>query len=840
MRDGDPKPLIGRKTLLLVALTMGLLALLGVSLALGALYLLRGLWMAPWQGPPAGFSGPADDEGAPAQAPRQHDTADLIAAIDQALAARPDELKPGVLIFPALDDHDRVRPDGVTLGNLALFASTYTPHRRLATCIPYFQELLAAAGCTKPGTTLDRESVGLCTRAAGTELHVVPRVRTREDDTYELTVSFHGDGKTYRDRTFKHTLPPEQLRRAPGLIARDVLEHLGVPLSPEELHYLTTPQLEADDDLELLGALWLGSKDYGEREATMKALLARNPRCVHAWEMYLNHSRNPQQALSEFNQVEPPLECDRLRVSAAVSIRDRGRAEDALLMLLKLAPSHRDDTWYQSSLTLCGLRLGDERLTEHLLEVWQREDPGYAGCLVRGQTLIEWAWEARGTGWAFTVTPEGWRLFDARLRRARAELEEALRLNPSGWVAHASLLTVAMGLGLPRAYLEEHFHKAVGLRPRYHGAYSGKLLYLKPRWHGTPAELLAFGRECVATGYWDEGIPQLLSEVVDDFCLDSDNGALRYRGYQDPDLWQAAQDYYRRAEKYAGRRDRKAALNQLARWGVCGRHYDDVVVAFQKLVDPDRVDRKVFPDDQELAYFRDLVYARTGRLGALPYLGMRNDQALAETGIALAEGNLALAEQKIGRIVPGVQVDPQQVACYGQAITLGRKLGAEGGLSPQETLQVLVGVGPLWRGEREGLVCTLPAGASTEVLFPLGIRHGVISGTLEWSGAVSYVEIKAHTQALRDTLYLQYLPQRSVVQLVRNRYWVEQAPYQPGPQEFRIEYRAGRDVLQPYQGVTWGAVVHDDGPSGFGFRIGALDEQPATVTLRDLRIQLNE
>ena len=63
--------------------------------------------------------------------------------------------------------------------------------------------------------------------------------------------------------------------------------------------------------------------------------------------------------------------------------------------------------------------------------------------------LLDWAWEARGTGWAFTVTPAAGQLFDARLRRARTELEKAIQLNPSGWEAHGSLLTAYEAMGRP-------------------------------------------------------------------------------------------------------------------------------------------------------------------------------------------------------------------------------------------------------------------------------------------------------------------------------------------------------------------------------------------------------
>ena len=56
---------------------------------------------------------------------------------------------------------------------------------------------------------------------------------------------------------------------------------------------------------------------------------------------------------------------------------------------------------------------------------------------------------------------------------------------------------------------------------------------------------------------------------------------------------------------------------------------------------------------------------------------------------------------------------------------------------------------------------------------------------------------RVHTRALRDMVNLFYFPDRSIVQMVRNNHWVVEKPYQPGPQQFRLEYGATRDRLEP-------------------------------------------
>jgi hypothetical protein len=143
-------------------------------------------------------------------------------------------LKPGVVFFPAADGSGKVRPDGYVLGEMAALAATYTPHRRLALSTPFLHDELIVADCLNTGVRLDPETIALTTAALETKLYVLTRLENG-DGKDELTVEFHGDGKTYPDRTFRHPIPAEGLRTAPGLVARDVLEALGVSLDAAEL-----------------------------------------------------------------------------------------------------------------------------------------------------------------------------------------------------------------------------------------------------------------------------------------------------------------------------------------------------------------------------------------------------------------------------------------------------------------------------------------------------------------------------------------------------------------------------------------------------------------------------
>jgi hypothetical protein len=490
----------------------------------------------------------------------------------------------------------------------------------------------------------------------------------------------------------------------------------------------------------------------------------------------------------------------------------------------------------------CAMVLKDEKLTRHILERWRKADPGYAGCVARGQRLTDWAWDARGSGWANTVTREGLRLFEQRLQEAQRELEKALQINPSGWTAHARLLIVARGLGLPRAFVEEHFRRAVELRPRYAFAYETKLQYLQPRWHGTPEDLIEFGRQCAATGFWDEGIPRLFPYALNDCSTNPRDGGTIAEVFKVPEVWDAALTYYRAAEKGAGPDDRKTALNQLVKWGIYGQHYDDVVFACQKLRGPDRINPLIFRDADELDFLYDLVHAKTGKLTTQLRSPRKNDLALARTGAALAEGDCEAAAKALEKIEAADRLDRDKAACYRAALAAGRKLQRDKqiDLKGAEELEAFLGARPRWRHDGDKLVCELPAQGRTALTFPVGLRHAVVSGTLEWTEGISSAQIVTHTRALRDQVILRYLPNNSnTVELVRNGRLLNRAALPPGRLAFRLVFDRREDLLQPAAGIVWKAGVYDDVPSGFRIQVHN-HNRPTVVTIRDLRIELTD
>ncbi|MDY3553673.1 hypothetical protein R5W24_002778 [Gemmata sp. JC717] len=118
---------------------------------------------------------------------------------------------------------------------------------------------------------------------------------------------------------------------------------------------------------------------------------------------------------------------------------------------------------------------------------------------VRGAFLIRYAWDARGYGYANTVTPDGWRQFSERLAEAEEALTAAHERDPNRPHAATSMLTVCMGRSHPRDEMERWFERAMRADPDNAQACATKVESLHPKWQGSQEEYLGFAWQCVRT-----------------------------------------------------------------------------------------------------------------------------------------------------------------------------------------------------------------------------------------------------------------------------------------------------------------------------------------------------
>jgi hypothetical protein len=129
-----------------------------------------------------------------------------------------------------------------------------------------------------------------------------------------------------------------------------------------------------------------------------------------------------------------------------------------------------------------------------------------AGLLI-GYAEIRAAGQARGKGFANTITEAGRAGWQLHNERARAAFEAAWKADPTDPESATGMIRVCLGLTSPRDEMETWFRRAMAADGDYRDACAAKLQYILPKWHGTAEDALAFGRACVGTGNYDADIP---------------------------------------------------------------------------------------------------------------------------------------------------------------------------------------------------------------------------------------------------------------------------------------------------------------------------------------------
>jgi hypothetical protein len=169
-----------------------------------------------------------------------------------------------------------------------------------------------------------------------------------------------------------------------------------------------------------------------------------------------------------------------------------------------------------------------------------------ARLVVRGNYYIKWAWEARGSGYAKTVTKEGWARFHERLDEAKTCLERAWALDASNRWAPSLMMRVQLGHSEGRAKMETWFQRATALNPDDYDAHWMKLEWIHPKWYGdSEEEYIAYARHLRDTKRPATRIPLLLVSAHDVTArrLPDKEAAANYR--KRPDVYEDIKGVYK-------------------------------------------------------------------------------------------------------------------------------------------------------------------------------------------------------------------------------------------------------------------------------------------------------
>jgi len=133
--------------------------------------------------------------------------------------------------------------------------------------------------------------------------------------------------------------------------------------------------------------------------------------------------------------------------------------------------------------------------TRQKLEEWRQKRPhAIEPVILLAKLEGSYAWFARGSGWANTVTEEGWRLMGERLDKAKSLLDSISdrRLECPQWTN--AMQTVALGQGWPDGKVKGMLAEATAAWPDYWPYYAAEAHRLLPRWGGAPGEWEKYSR----------------------------------------------------------------------------------------------------------------------------------------------------------------------------------------------------------------------------------------------------------------------------------------------------------------------------------------------------------
>jgi hypothetical protein len=207
------------------------------------------------------------------------------------------------------------------------------------------------------------------------------------------------------------------------------------------------------------------------------------------------------------------------------------------------------------------------RFASALDAMWAQEAPdSVVRADLQGCYYTSYAWNARGTGWASTVTSDGWRLMKERLAQAAEILDAAYARHPESNLPARSMIIVVMGQGQGHDLMEMWFHRAMQADPDDYLACQRKMTYLRPRWHGSIREMWEFGLACAQTEKWTARLPLMLVTAAEEM------GERNPKVFADPKIWEPLERVLRSyLERYP---DSMCYRSYFAKFAAQGGHWN--------------------------------------------------------------------------------------------------------------------------------------------------------------------------------------------------------------------------------------------------------------------------
>lgn len=132
------------------------------------------------------------------------------------------------------------------------------------------------------------------------------------------------------------------------------------------------------------------------------------------------------------------------------------------------------------------------------IKKWQSDFPASeSGRFVEGVYWYAYAWRARGSGYASSVSEEGWKIYRDRLKKSKQAFADILRTDRACPAVYARMLDAMVSIGDKEGDLKAVFDKGVKQYPDYHNIYFAMARFYSPKWHGDVNAYDRFARNTV-------------------------------------------------------------------------------------------------------------------------------------------------------------------------------------------------------------------------------------------------------------------------------------------------------------------------------------------------------
>lgn len=203
--------------------------------------------------------------------------------------------------------------------------------------------------------------------------------------------------------------------------------------------------------------------------------------------------------------ISRQYQVDREEIGCILAGEHFDQLEEMARLLRQHKCRHRDGGWqleyfYEEMKKGCDdITPSQQEVFKDLLERWKKAYPeSVTPFIVQAKVHSTYGWDARGGGYADTVTDEGWRIFHKELGIAKDCLLKAEALNSNDPQFYATLVDVCNCTDNSSAELQAIFDKGAAIDVGYFPLYKSRAWTLTRRWGGRRGELEWFAKNALA------------------------------------------------------------------------------------------------------------------------------------------------------------------------------------------------------------------------------------------------------------------------------------------------------------------------------------------------------